>query len=169
MDYSMSSLLTKYSSCFPYIVATILFLAVLFTIYWLFTKQRSTFWTIVVTAIFVAIFIFAFKKYIMPKVSTFTSSRGKSNEIFIYDTDPRNDEFIKGSLKKVKQKKLDYVLMKEKDACGLRLSNQFLYQFSNNDNDIIAGYNRWRKCKEMRRSYHRVIYPDERKIYLQSR
>ncbi len=161
----MSSILSKVGSSLPLCLAILFLLFALYGLYWLITKKQNTFWTIFITAFVVVTLVFALGKYIVPKL-TGSLQQKKQNQVFIYDTDPRNDEFIKGSLKKEKQKKLDYVLMKEKEEYGLRLSNQLLNQYAKYDSDVIAGYNRWRKCKEMRRSHHHVIYPDERNLYL---
>jgi len=161
----MSGLLAKYSACSPFILATIFFITAVVVFFWLYAKKRSTFWTIVITSIFVVIFIFTFGKFISPKIKSMLGGKKTPPASFVYDTDPRNDAFIKGTLKKEKQKKLDAILMIEKKECGLRLSNQQLYEYTKYENDIIEAYNRWRKCKEMRRSYHHVIYPDERKLY----
>ncbi len=86
---------------------------------------------------------------------------------YVYDTDPQNNEFIKGRLTRYQLKQLDTILMVEKKQCGLRLSNIDLNALTNRDQALIEAYNRWRKCKDMMRSHHRVIYPDERGAYLQ--
>ena len=161
----MSGILAKYGALSTLLLGAIIFFGVLYGLYWLISKRPKTFWTIFITAIFAGIFALASNKYILPKIAGIFKN-DVSKEIIIYDTDPQNDEFIKGSLKRPKQKQLDRLLMKEKKACGLRFSNQLLQEYSKNDNEIISAYNRWRKCKEMRRSHHHVIYPDERDLYL---
>lgn len=160
----MSGLLAKFSACSPLIFMTIVFITLIIIFFWLYSKKRNTFWTIVITSVLVTIFIFAFGKIISPKFKKLFGQQ-KPPALLVYDTDPRNDEFIKGTLKRQKQKKLDAVLLIEKKECGLRLSNQQLYEYTKYDNEVIEAYNRWRKCKEMRRSYHHVIYPDEREFY----
>ena len=81
---------------------------------------------------------------------------------YIYDTDPRNDDFIRGTLSAAKLNILDKVLLKEKKQGGLKLSNTELNSITKYDQEIIDAYGRWRKCKNMMRSSHHVIYPDER-------
>ncbi len=83
----------------------------------------------------------------------------------IYDTDPRNDTFIKGRLTDRELKKLDAVLLKEKANEGMAFDNITLEELAKYDPKIIEAYWRWRKCKDMRRSYHKTIYPDERQLY----
>ncbi|RPI03870.1 MAG: hypothetical protein EHM72_00300 [Calditrichaeota bacterium] len=87
---------------------------------------------------------------------------------YFYDTDPNNNTFIKANLSPRQFFLLDRILMDEKASNGLKLSNLRIQELSRNDNDVIEAYERWRKCKNMNRSYHRVVYPDER-IMLKSR
>ena len=84
---------------------------------------------------------------------------------YLYDSDYSNDNFIKGSLKDQQLKILDQILMKEKKESGLRLSEPELNKISENNNEINGAYSRWRKCKDMMRSSHHIIYPDERDLY----
>jgi hypothetical protein len=84
---------------------------------------------------------------------------------FVYDTDPQNNDFIRARLEVEQLKQLDRLLMVEKENSGLRLSNVELEKLTGNDQIIIDAYSRWRKCKDMMRSYHHSIYPDERKHY----
>ena len=91
--------------------------------------------------------------------------RPASEYWFRYDTDPRNDTFIKGRLRQNQLRHLDRVLLKEKELCGDKLDSQTLNEIARYDNEILDAYDRWRKCKDMRRSHHKSIYPDERKLY----
>lgn len=84
---------------------------------------------------------------------------------YLYDTDFKNDNFIKGPLTDQQLRILDQLLTKEKNDCGLRLSEADLNRISKNNNEINDAYTRWRKCKDMMRSSHHVIYPDERNLY----
>jgi len=136
-----------------------------FILYILISRYPKIFWTVLITSIFVGILILASSKYIYPRFRRFFTSRDVTRELVIYDTDPRNDEFIKGSLSPGKMRRLDHVLLKEKNNDGLRLSTDRLNELTQYDNEIIEAYNRWRKCKDMRRSHHHVIYPDERHLY----
>lgn len=89
-----------------------------------------------------------------------------AEEWIIYDTDPRNDVFIKGNLRYGELRRLDSVLMHEKrNYNGMRLDSATLNEYAKYDPQIIDAYDRWRKCKDMRRSYHKSIYPDERRLY----
>jgi hypothetical protein len=85
---------------------------------------------------------------------------------YIYDSDIKNDNFIKGSLQNQQLKNLDKILIKEKQKNGLRLSDADLNRISRNNNELNDAYFRWRKCRNMMRSLHHVIYPDERALYL---
>lgn len=89
--------------------------------------------------------------------------------VFLYDTDPRNNEFIKADLDEKQLHQLDRILTEEKKMCGLRLSDLRLNELAANNNEIIYAYDRWRKCKDMYRSYHKIVYPDERQRVLQER
>jgi hypothetical protein len=87
---------------------------------------------------------------------------GEEPVSYIYDTDPKNDQFIKGALTPEQLKKLDRILEEEKKQKGLRLSALELTKLVENDNSIVDAYVRWRKCYDMMRSFHHVIYPSER-------
>jgi hypothetical protein len=89
--------------------------------------------------------------------------------VYLYDTDPTNNEYIMADLNGRQLRQLDRILMEEKRLCGLRLSELRLNELAANNNEIIGAYDRWRKCKDMYRSYHKVVYPDERERVLQER
>ncbi|MDZ7345245.1 MAG: hypothetical protein ONA69_00465, partial [candidate division KSB1 bacterium] len=74
----------------------------------------------------------------------------------------KNNEYIKGDLSTYELRRLDKILMEEKRNGGLRLSSQRLHQLARNNNDIIEAYDRWRKCKDMYRTFYHSVYPDER-------
>lgn len=80
----------------------------------------------------------------------------------IYDTDPANDNFIKGDLKIAQLKILDRILAREQKNDEMRLSNELVKELSNNDKDVIEAYAKWRKCYDLMRSRHHVVYPNQR-------
>jgi hypothetical protein len=89
--------------------------------------------------------------------------------VYLYDTDPTNNEYITADLNPRQLRRLDRILMEEKKLCGLRLSDLRLNELAANNNEIISAYDRWLKCKDMYRSYHKVVYPDERQRVLEER
>jgi hypothetical protein len=98
---------------------------------------------------------------------------GKSTPIpspshFIYDTDSKNNVYIKTNLHPQLLRTLDKVLEKEKENSGLRLTDVDLNKISQYNNEVNEAYNRWRKCKDMMRSNHHVIYPSERRLYFKT-
>lgn len=80
-----------------------------------------------------------------------------------YDTDPRNDQYIKGAMTAEQLILLDEILTFEKRNSGKQLGTPQLKAFSKNDPEVQAAYYRWRWCKDLMRSHEQVIYPDERK------
>lgn len=84
----------------------------------------------------------------------------------LYDTDYQNNEYIVGELKGRKLYVFDKLLMVEKKACGIRLPYERVEMVVDGDQDIIDAYKRWRICKDMRRSFHRIVYPDEREYFI---
>ncbi len=161
----MSGILSSCSVWLPFLLGAIFMILFLFFLFKLISKYPKTFWTIFITAIIVSIFTLVSNKFIFPRLARMFFPKRASQEWIIYDTDPLNDQFIKGTLKQNKMKKFDRILMQEKREGGGRLSNQELNELTKYDNELIEAYNRWRKCKDMRRSHHRVIYPDERELY----
>jgi len=85
---------------------------------------------------------------------------------FLYDTDPRNNDFIKANLQPKQLKILDQLLELEKKQSGLRLTPQDINKITRYNSEVKEAYDRWRKCKDMMRSSYRVVYPDERKFYI---
>ncbi len=83
----------------------------------------------------------------------------------IYDTQAENDAYIKANLSKKQLSTLDRLLLQEKKDGGLRLSTKTLAKMTNGDVELEQAYLRWRKCREMMRSNHHTIYPDERHLY----
>jgi hypothetical protein len=81
----------------------------------------------------------------------------------VYDTDPQNDAYIKGSLSQQELSRLDRILMVEKGQSGKRLSQSRVADLANQNTKIIDAYDRWRNCYDMMRSSTHVVYPDERK------
>lgn len=80
----------------------------------------------------------------------------------IYDTDAANDRFIKGELSADQMKTLDRILTEEQKQNGVRLSNETIKKLAKNDKAVMDAYARWRKCHDMMRSRHYVIYPNQR-------
>ncbi len=80
----------------------------------------------------------------------------------IYDTDEKNDRYIKGTLTLAQMKMLDRVLNEEQGRGGQRLPGNMLRELSRGDKAVIAAYGRWRKCYDLMRSSNYVIYPRER-------
>ncbi|MBN1465549.1 hypothetical protein JXA02_07300 [candidate division KSB1 bacterium] len=168
----MSGIYTSLRSCFPcyMILLAIATLVVIYFISVLHKKHPQIFWTILITSAVVTIFGLTTQRFVLPRfLRAFSLLCGRSQtnvEWFVYDTDPRNDDFIKGNLNQRDMRILDRVLMQEKNLNnGMRLDSTTLNEHANYDPQIIDAYDRWRKCKDMRRSYHKSIYPDERRLY----
>lgn len=87
---------------------------------------------------------------------------GSSQENVIYDTDPKNDRFIKGKLNAKQMKVLDKVLQEEERNGGMRLSGGQVRELSGDEKLVIEAYDRWRRCCNLMRSEYRVVYPSER-------
>jgi len=134
--------------------------AVCFLIYKLYKKYTITFIAVIVTVIISGVGYFVLSK----KAEYFIDRFCQRDEIvYYYDSDPRNDIFIKGNLSHSKMKRLDYILMLEKKNESMTLPANQLLDVARYDLEVIEAYQRWTKCKNMRRSYHHVVYPDERK------
>jgi hypothetical protein len=80
----------------------------------------------------------------------------------IYDTDEKNDRYIKKDLSLAQLRLLDRALNEEQLRGGHRLSGNRLRELVGGDKAVIAAYNRWRKCVDLMRSSNHVIYPRER-------
>jgi len=132
-------------------------------IYFFYKKQPKVFLSIVVTLVLVSAVWFFRGDYIQYKFRSFFNIGSKPPVIRVYDTDPRNNSFIKGSLNERELLILDHVLMIEKKNDGMVLDRSTLIRVSRNYPEVIEAYDRWRKCKTMRRSDNHVIYPDERR------
>ncbi len=100
-----------------------------------------------------------YQKYGIPLQAIGTS------HFIIYDTQAENDAYIKANLSKKQMSTLDRLLLKEKKDGGLRLSTKTLSNMTHGDVELEQAYLRWRKCREMMRSKHHTIYPDERHLY----
>lgn len=85
------------------------------------------------------------------------------SEYFVYDTDPKNDRFIKGKLTGRQMKALDKVLNEEERNGGMRLSSSQLRELSGDEKLVIEAYDRWRRCCNLMRSEYQIVYPRERK------
>ncbi len=80
----------------------------------------------------------------------------------IYDTDAKNDRYIKGSLTFEQLRLLDRVLNEEYNYGGKRLPGDRVRQLTKGDRLVGQAYGRWRKCKDLMRSSNHVVYPRER-------
>jgi hypothetical protein len=88
-------------------------------------------------------------------------TEGEGTAVY-YDTDPGNDAYIKGELTGEHLLILDRVLLEEKRKGGLRLSGADLKELAGSHPEVLEAYVRWRYCRDMMRSHHRTVYPDER-------
>jgi hypothetical protein len=83
-------------------------------------------------------------------------------KVYLYDTDPQNDSYIRGNLTRPQLEALDKILEHEKNNGGYKLPGFTLKAISKNEPALIDGYARWRVCCDLRRSFGHVIYPSER-------
>jgi len=123
-------------------------------------SSKGTEFRIVFVFVILVAAYFGYQKYLRP-VNT-----NKQRSHMIYDTDVKNDKFIKGELGAQQLIKLDKILELEKSSGGLRLSVKDLKRMAKDDMALYDAYSRWRKCKDMMRSKHRTIYPSDRKNLL---
>jgi hypothetical protein len=84
---------------------------------------------------------------------------------YVYDTDIKNDAYIKSNLTSQQLAVFDIILEQEKANGSLKLSNEALIKIAKNDNELVGAYLRWRNCREMMRSDNRTFYPSERKLF----
>ncbi len=162
----MKGILAGCKACLPLIVLATVAIAVLTFLIILNKKDPAKFKYVIFTSIVVAAGTLIAEHFILPRIFSIINPGPKVvEERMIYDTDPRNDAFIKGRLSIRDLKKLDAVLLKEKAHDGMPFDNIALEEIAGYDPKIIEAYWRWRKCKDMRRSYHKTIYPDERQLY----
>lgn len=165
----MSEILSGCRLCLPIMGAIIGMIAFFYLFYFLAKKHPKIFWSVIVTSIVVSIFTLATQRFVFPKISRIfiiaCGGRETAEQWIIYDTDPRCDSFIKGRLAYRELLRLDGVLRAEKRNDGMRLDSATLNEIARYEPKIIDAYDRWRKCKDMRRSHHRSIYPDERRLY----
>ncbi len=125
-------------------------------------SSKGTEFRIVFVFVILVAAYFGYQKYLKPGQIITQSQTGK----IIYDTDPKNDKFIKGQLSSQQFIQLDKILELENSQGGLRLSVKDLKRTANDDMALYEAYSRWRKCKDMMRSKHRTIYPSDRKNLL---
>ena len=86
----------------------------------------------------------------------------KSKVSPIYDTDAKNDRYIKKDLSLAQLQRLDRVLIEEERRGGERVAGNRVRELSGGDKAVIAAYGRWRKCVDLMRSSNHVIYPSDR-------
>ncbi|OPZ70891.1 MAG: hypothetical protein BWY83_01416 [bacterium ADurb.Bin478] len=129
--------------------------------------MSKNFNTLIVLALLGAVLYFGFGKYrhrlmrIVP--DSFTQRDDRLDPyMFMYDSDPQNDRFIKGSLKRQQFRLLDRVLNEEERNGGMRLSDGKVRQLAADDKEVIEAYDRWRRCVSLMRSENYVIYPSQR-------
>ncbi|MBN2411296.1 hypothetical protein JXQ31_06355 [candidate division KSB1 bacterium] len=123
-------------------------------------STKGTEFRIVFVFIILAAAYFGYQKYFKP------AGINSHNSQIIYDTDPKNDKFIKGQLTSQQLLQLDKILELEESQGGMRLSVKDLKRTAKDDRALYEAYTRWRKCKDMMRSKHRTIYPGDRKNLL---
>jgi hypothetical protein len=80
----------------------------------------------------------------------------------IYDTDPKNDGYIKSSMTYEQMALLDHILNEEYRNGGQRIAGDRVRQLARGDKLVIQAYGRWRKCRDLMRSSNHIIYPIER-------
>lgn len=122
-------------------------------------------WTGKVKYFFILLFfvICGILGYFILQKNNISSGEKNQNVVYMYDTDPQNDAFIKGRLTRQQMQILDKILMLEKKQNGMKCAPADVNQISRYDKELIEAYQRWTNCKNMRRSYHHVLYPNERK------
>jgi len=86
---------------------------------------------------------------------------GSNHQPHIYDTDPRNDRYIKDEMTSSQLQIFDRVLCTEKKQNGKKLAeSQILNITGAKDYDAVnAAYQRWLECKELNRNQDHVVYP----------
>lgn len=126
-------------------------------------KQKKLLPTLVAVATISLLLYFGHRTF-WPRIYDFLTQRGGRQiaQQYVYDTDPKNDLFIKGNLPIFKLVRLDRILEAEKQNGGMRLNHQELNAISRYDNDLTEAYSRWWACKDQLRSFHHVVYPSER-------
>ncbi|HPI73300.1 MAG TPA: hypothetical protein PK843_05345 [bacterium] len=129
--------------------------------------MSKNFNTLIILALLGAVLYFGFGRYrhrilrFLP--NSFTQQDNRLDPfMFMYDSDPKNDRFIKGSLRRDQFRLLDRVLNEEERNGGMRLSNGKVRQLAADDKEVIEAYDRWRRCCSLMRSVNYVIYPSQR-------
>ena len=92
--------------------------------------------------IFIDISIYKLNNYnkVSYKFSNYLHPRERM--FFLYDTDPRNNEFIKANLQPKQLKILDRLLKLEKKQSGLRLTPQDINKITRYNNEVDEAYDR---------------------------
>ncbi|NLP12045.1 hypothetical protein GX408_16725 [bacterium] len=129
--------------------------------------MSKNFNTLIVLALLGAVLYFGLGRYRHRVMRFLPNSLIQQNDrldqfMFMYDSDPQNDRFIKGSLKRQQFRLLDRVLDEEERNGGMRLSNSKVRQLAADDKEVIEAYDRWRRCCSLMRSENYVIYPSQR-------
>lgn len=96
--------------------------------------------------------------------SDYKTMKEKQNE-YIYDTDPKIDAYIKGSLNLEQLVILDKILEYEKLNSISRISSSELKSLTSNNRALMDAYLRWIECKNLIRNTNHVVYPSERKFF----
>jgi hypothetical protein len=161
--FNGSSMSILSSFCKPIFLFSAIFAVV---IAYILYKKNPLFLIVFVIISLCTVLLFKFSSI---KTTLLGINRHQNIAAFFYDTDATNNEYIKGDLNEWQLRKLDRILSEEKRLCGLRLSDLRLNELSSNNNQVTDAYDRWRKCKDMYRSYHKIVYPDERERVLQER
>lgn len=82
---------------------------------------------------------------------------------YIYDTNAKYNDYVKGSLVADQLAQLDKMLEQEKQM-GTKLDRKTMFAMAKDDIVVVEAYKRWNAAKKFYRSDSRQIYPDERDI-----
>lgn len=110
--------------------------------------------------------------YVVPKIENIFNN-GKNDtgsgqvlpvDKFFYDTDYKNDLYIKGDLSESQLLLFDIILEHEKMMDCVMLSESDLGILCKDDRALKDAYYRWRECAALMRSTTRTIYPSDRHL-----
>jgi hypothetical protein len=118
----------------------------------------------VLLLVFLAVAYFGYTRYRHKVMQYLPSSFQPESNSYqaIYDTDPQNDRFIKGTLTAKQLSMLDQILNEEERNGGMRIADSLVRKIAREDKAIIEAYDRWRRCGSLMRSENYVVYPSHR-------
>ena len=113
---------------------------------------------------FLAVAYFSYTRYRHKVMQYLPSSLQPESNSYraIYDTDPQNDRFIKGTLTAAQLSMLDQILNEEERNGGMRIADGLVRKIAREDKAVIEAYDRWRRCGSLMRSENYVVYPSRR-------